>query len=67
MIEKFTGKCLVEKFHGMLLLEACFNAFHKINFNGVLIPSLDASYAITQETIGDRTSQATTHLDLNKN
>ena len=50
----------------MLLLEADFNGLHKINFNGRLMPHLEATSSTPQESIGDRRSQATTHLALSK-
>ena len=50
----------------MVLLEAYFNAPHKINFSVRLTPSLEDSYAITQEIIGFRRLQASTHLALSK-
>ena len=50
----------------MLSLEACFNTLHKINFKVTLIPSLESSLGIPQETIGRRRSQAETHAVLSK-
>ena len=66
MLEKAPGNFLVGNLHAVLLLEADFNALHKINFNGRLIPSLEISSATTQEIIGGRRSQASVHLDLSK-
>ena len=47
-------------------MEADFNCIHKINFNGRLTPSLEASSSMPQEIIGGRRSKAATHLALNK-
>ena len=66
MLEKAPGNFLVEKFRELLLLEAYFNTLHKINFNGRLRSSLEASSAISQKIIGSRRSQSTTYLDLSK-
>ena len=54
MLEKSPGNYTVEKLRALLLLEADFNGLHKINFNGRLMPSLEASSAIPQEIIGER-------------
>ena len=66
MLEKYLGNFTVEKLRALLLLEADFNGLHKINFNRRLMPSLEASSSMPQEIIGDRRSQATTHLALSK-
>ena len=66
MLEKNPVKFLVEKLWALLLLEADFNALHKINFNDRLMPSLELSSAILHEIIGGRISQATIHLALRK-
>ena len=54
MLESSPGNYTVEKLRALLLLEADFNGLHKINFNGRLMPSLEASSAIPQEIIGGR-------------
>ena len=56
----------VQKLRAILLLEADFNALHKIIFNNRLIPNLEANNAIPMEVIGGRRSQAATHLALDK-
>ena len=66
MLEKAPEKCLVEKLRALLLLEVAFNALHKINFNGRLMPNLEISSAIPQEVIEGRRSQAATRLALRK-
>ena len=66
MLEKHHGIFLVEKLRALALLKADFNALHTINFNGRLMPSLESSFAITQEIIGGRRLQAATHLALSK-
>ena len=66
MLEKYPGNFTVEKLRAMLFLEEDFNALHKINFNGRLMPSLEALSAFLQETIGGITSQAYAHLALSK-
>ena len=50
----------------LLLLEEDFNGLHKINFNGRLTPSLEASSSMPQEIIGGRRSQSATHIALRK-
>ena len=50
----------------MLLTEAYYNTLHKINFKGVLIPSLEALSGIPQVIIRGRRLQSTTHLALSK-
>ena len=47
-------------------MEADFNGLHKINFNGRIMPYLEATSSIPQEIIGGRRSQAATHLALSK-
>ena len=66
MLEKVAGNINVQKLRAILLLEADFNAMHKIIFNNRLIPSIEAHKAIPMEVIGGRRSQAATHLALNK-
>ena len=56
MLEKDPGNFLVQKLRALLLLEADCNALHKINFNGNLMPSLEASSSMTHEIIGGRRS-----------
>ena len=56
----------MQKLQAILLLEADFNAMHKIIFNNRLIPRIEAENAIPLEAIGRRRSQAATHLVLNK-
>ena len=50
----------------ILLLEADFNALHKIVFNNRLMPKLEEAEAILVEIIGGRRSQVATHLALSK-
>ena len=57
----------VQKLQVILLLEVDFNAMYKIMFNNMLIPNIEAMNAILMEIIGDRQSQAATHLALDKN
>jgi len=66
VLEKSPGNLRVEKLRAILLLEADYNGLHKINFNGRLMPRLEAMSSILQEIIGGRRSQAATHLALNK-
>ena len=56
MLEKYPGNLRVEKLRAILLLEADFNGLHKINFNGRLMPRLEATSSIPQEIIGGRRS-----------
>lgn len=66
MLEKVDGNINVQKLRAILLLEADFNAMHKIIFNNRLMPRIEADNAIPMEIIGGRRSQAATHLALNK-
>ena len=66
MLEKSAGDVNVQKLRAILLLEADFNAMHKIIFNNRLILSIEAENAIPMEIIGGRRSQAATHLALDK-
>ena len=66
MLEKSAGDVNVQKLRAILLLEADFNAIHKIIFNSRLILSIKAANAIPMEVIGGRRSQAATHLALDK-
>ena len=66
MLEKAPGNYTVEKLRVLLLLEEDFNVLHKINFNGRLMPSLEASLSMPQEIIGSRRLKAATHLVLRK-
>ena len=66
MLAKVAGNVNVQKLRAILLLEADFNAMHKIIFNNRLIPELEATDAIPPEVIGGRRTQAATHLALNK-
>ena len=66
MLEKVAGNIDVQKLRAILLLEADFNALHKIVFNNRLIPKLEETETISIEIIGGRRSQAATHLILNK-
>ena len=56
MLEKVAGNINVQKLRTILLLEADFNAMHKIIFNNRLIPSIEADKAIPMEVIGGRRS-----------
>ena len=66
MLEKAPGDFLIQKLHILSLLEADCNTLYNINFNGMLIPSLEDSSNAPQEIIGSRRSQAATHLALRK-
>ena len=54
MLEKVAGNVNVQKLRAILLLEADFNALHKIIFNNRLIPNLEVANAIPMEVIGGR-------------
>ena len=54
MLEKLPGKILVSKLRVILLLEADFNALHKIIFNGRILPALEKEGLIPQEIMGGR-------------
>ena len=66
MLEKVEGNINVQKLRAILLLEADFNAIHKIIFNNRLIPTLEVANAIPMEVIGGRRAQSATHLELDK-
>ena len=66
MLEKDEGMIDVKRLRAILLLEADFNALHKINFNNRLMPHLEASSSIPAKIIGGRRSQSATHLALSK-
>ena len=66
MLEKVSGHINMQKLRAILLLEADFNALHKIIFNNRLMPKIEADNVIPMEVIGGRRSQAATHLALNK-
>ena len=61
MLEKDPVNFTDEKLRAILFLEADFNALFEINFNGRLMPSLEASSSIAQEIIRGRRSQVATH------
>ena len=67
MLEKSVGNFNAQKLRAILLLEADFNAMHKIIFNNRLAPNIEAANAIPVEAIGGRRSQAATQLALDKN
>ena len=54
MLEKVAGNIDVQKLRAILLLEADFNALHKIIFNNRLIPKLEEAETIPIEIIGGR-------------
>lgn len=66
MLEKVGGNANAHKLRAILLHKTDFNAAHKIIFNNILIPELEAADAIPPEAIGGRRTQAATHLVLNK-
>ena len=66
MLEKQAGNVNAQNLRAILLLEADFNAIHKIIFNNRLISELEAADVIPTEAIGGRRIQAATHLALNK-
>ena len=49
-----------------MLLEADFNALHKIIVNGRILPILEKNDLIPAEILGGRRSQSTIHVALNK-
>ena len=64
ILEKATDNVNVHKLRDIPLLEADFNAMHKIIFSNRLIPELEAADDIPPEAVGGRRSQAATHLPL---
>ena len=66
ILEKIAGNVQVQKLRAILLLEADFNAMHKIMFNNRLIPNIEAMNAIPMEVIGGKWSQVATHFALDK-
>ena len=66
MLEKSAGNFNVQKLRAILLLEADFNAAHKIIFNNRLVPNIEAVNSIPIEVIGGRRIQAATQLALDK-
>ena len=66
MLEKFLGKILVEKLRATLLLEAYFNALHKINFNSRMLLVLESKNLIPSEIKGGRKSPSVLHIAVNK-
>ena len=66
MLEKFLRKILVSKLRTILLLEADFNALHKIIFNGRILLVLEKNNLIPAEILGGRWSQSAIHVALNK-
>ena len=56
MLEKSLGKILVLKLWAILLLEADFNALHKIIFNGRILPALEKNNLIPVEILRGRQS-----------
>jgi len=53
MLEKTAGNVHIQKLRVILLLEAVFNAIHKIIFNTRLILNIEAENAIPMEVIGE--------------
>ena len=51
ILEKSAGNVHIQKLRAILLLEADFNAIHKIIFNNRLIPNIEAVNAIPIEVI----------------
>ena len=49
-----------------MLLEADFNALHKIIFNGRILLALEKNDLILVEILGGRQSQSAIHVALNK-
>ena len=66
ILEKVAGNVQVQKLQVILLLEADFNAMHKIMFNNRLMLNIEAMNVIPMEVIGGRQSQAATYLVLDK-
>jgi len=52
ILEKLVGNVHVQKLRVILLLEADFNAIHKIIFNNRLILNIEVVNAILMEVIG---------------
>ena len=65
MLEKDPSNLLIKKLRVLLLLEADFNTLYKINFNGMLTPSLEHPSEIPKK-IGNKRSQVSNHLYLRK-
>ena len=65
-LEKSPGNFRVDKLRAILLLEADCNGQHKINFNGSMMPRLEAIASTSYKIIGSRRSQVATYLVLNK-
>ena len=66
MLEKVVGNVNIQKLRAILLLEADFNALHKIVFNNRLTLKLEEVNGIPVEIIGGRRAQAATYLTLSK-
>ena len=49
MLEEIPGNFLVEKLRTILLIKEDYNTLLNINFNGKLMPYLEAFYAAPQE------------------
>ena len=56
MLETLTDNVNIQKLRATLLLEADFNALHKIIFNNKLIPNLEVMEDMLIEVIGGRRS-----------
>ena len=52
ILEKLVGNVHIQKLRVILLLEADFNAVHKIIFSNRLIPNIEVVNAILMEVIG---------------
>ena len=66
ILEKSPGSTNEQKLQAILLVEADFNAMHKIIFNRRVMPRLDVHNEITCEITGGRRNQSAMHLALNK-
>ena len=66
MLEKAPANIDVKKLRAILLLEADFNAVHKIIFNRKIMLRLKDVNIIPNEIINGRRIQAVTHLALSK-
>ena len=66
MLQKYPCKILVSKLRAILLLEADFNALHKIIFNQRILPALEQHNFIPMEIVSGRKDQATIHVAINK-
>ena len=58
MLEKAHGKINVKKIRAILLLESDFNAIHKIVFNMIVLPQLEAHQLTPKEITEGKTTNS---------